>query len=188
MEQGEKILISSNGVYESSWNIYCALVNLFLAHLHQSVSCELPRWGQTSLFCVSHFLSHGNLGQRGRQGSCHLQLPHSTQQGQGITALSSIHIHLLSYTLGNYVCPTQKHCLQNLMINLEKEGETFLEDIPKLERNFRKLPDRLQLENVFRGPLYSVGSSEGNSHNCRLHETGRILSAFGFLHFSLSSC
>lgn len=163
-------------------------MNLFLAHLHQSVSCELPRWGQTSLFCVSHFLSHGNLGQRGRQGSCHLQLPHSTQQGQGITALSSIHIHLLSYTLGNYVCPTQKHCLQNLMINLEKEGETFLEDIPKLERNFRKLPDRLQLENVFRGPLYSVGNSEGNSHNCRLHEIGRILSAFGFLHFSLSSC
>lgn len=134
---------------------------------------------------MSHFLSRSNLGQRGRQGSCHLQLPHSTQQGPGMAALSNIHIHLLSYTLGNPVCHTPKHCLQSLMINLEKEGETLLVDTPNLERNFRELSDRLQLENMFRGPLYSVGNSEGNSHNCRLHKTGRILSSIWVSYFFL---
>lgn len=185
MEQGEKILTSSNEVYKSNWNTYYALVNLFLAHLHQSVSCELPRLRTNTLFCVSHFLSHSNLGRRGRQGSCHVQLPQSTQQGQGITALSNIHIHLLSYTLGNPVCHTPKHCLQNLIINLEKKEGTLLEDIPNLERNFRELSDRLQLENVFRGPLYSVGNSEGNYRNCRLHETGRTLPSIWVSYFSL---
>lgn len=136
---------------------------------------------------MSHFLLHSNLGQRGTQGSCHLQLPHSTQQRLGITALSNIHIHLLSYTLGSPVCHTLKHCLQNLMINLEKEGETLLADTPNLDRNFRELLDRLQLENVFREPLYSVGNSEGNSHNCRLCKTGRIVPSIWVSYFFLQA-
>lgn len=102
---------------------------------------------------MSHVLRSDNLGQRSRQGSYHLQLPHSTQQWLGITALSNIHTHLLSYTLDNPLYHISGTQLAEVNDKLRESGRDTV--CWKIFQTSKEALENLgQIPAVFKGPLH----------------------------------